>query len=194
MLPDSILSKFTFMGCLFATGLALGGYGGFQWATSMADAELADQREAALLGRLELAHYNAELQSRIQAHGEKIASELDQTRTQLSEARVQLSRSVSRVTTHYKASPNAASQPLPAAVFTAGFVSVWNNALAMPTAGNQQATASITDAASACDSADCLLASSITQADILTNHIDNSLRCSAIEAQLNQLINWHEGQ
>ncbi|MFC7419362.1 hypothetical protein ACFQNF_05665 [Iodobacter arcticus] len=194
MLPDSIFSKFAFMGYLFATGIALGGYGGFQWATSMADAELADQREAALLGRLELAHYNAELQSRIQAHGEKLASELDQTRAQLNEARVQLSRSVSRVTTIYKASPNAAPQPLPAAVFTTGFVRVWNSALAMPATSDQQTTTNIADAASACDSADCLLASSITQADILTNHIDNALRCQSIEAQLNQLINWHEGQ
>jgi hypothetical protein len=194
MLPDSIFSKFAFMGYLFATGLALGGYGGWSWASSRADAELAEQRDQALLDRLAIAQQMLEQQQQVQTFGEKIASELDQTRTQLNEARVQLSRSVSRVTTIYKASPDAAPQPLPAAVFTAGFVRVWNSALAMPATSDQQATTNIADAASACDSADCLLASSFTQADILTNHIDNALRCSAIEAQLNQLINWHEGQ
>lgn len=194
MLPDSIFSKFAFMGYLFATGLALGGYGGWSWASSRADAELAEQRDQALLDRLAVAHRMLEQQQQVQTFGEKLATELDQTRAQLSEARVQLSRSVSRVTTVYKTSPGAAPQPLPAAVFTTGFVSVWNSALAMPATSDQQATTNIADAASHCNTTDCLLASSITQADILTNHIDNSLRCSAIEAQLNQLINWHEGQ
>jgi hypothetical protein len=194
MLPDSIFSKFAFMGYLFATGLALGGYGGWSWTSSRADAELAEQRDQALLDRLAVAHRMLDQQQKVQAFGEKLAAELDQTRAQLNEARVQLSRSVSRVTTIYKASPNAAPQLLPAAVFTTGFVSVWNNALTVPAARDQQTPANITDAASSCDSADCLLASSFTQADILTNHIDNALRCSAIEAQLNQLINWHEGQ
>ncbi|PHV02803.1 hypothetical protein [Iodobacter sp. BJB302] len=194
MLPDSILSKLLLMGGLFAAGLALGGAGGWSWASSRADAEFAEQRDQALLDRLAGANRMLEQQQQAQAFGEKLATELDQTRAQLSEARVQLSRSVSRVTTIYKASPSAAPVPLPAAVFTTGFVRLWNSALGVPAASDQQTTASLTDAASACDSADCLLASGVTQPDILTNHIDNALRCSTIEAQLNQLINWHEQQ
>lgn len=109
----------------------------------------------------------------------------------LAEQRVQLARKVPHVTTVYRPAPDAAPQPLPACVFTAGFVRDWNSALGLPEAGGTAENAD--QQASETESSDGLDASAVTQADILSNHIDNAIRCRAIENQLTGLIDWHKG-
>ncbi|MCS5516192.1 hypothetical protein NWF32_17130 [Pseudomonas qingdaonensis] len=100
-------------------------------------------------------------------------------------------------TCHKPLSPRLgrASEPLPPADFTAGFIRVWNSALfgtASPVAvPATDSTTGRTDAAgTGAGAADDLIAG-ITRADLLSNHVRNSRRYAGCRAQLNKLIEWN---
>ncbi|WP_288843431.1 hypothetical protein [uncultured Deefgea sp.] len=179
---------------VFTGGAAVGGAAAWDWASSRSDKEIAtikaDHQQAVIAGlsEAEIARDGAILR------GNALSIELAHVRNNLAESRVQLSRNVPNVTTIYRPAPKAAARPLPACIFTAGFVRDWNTALGVPTEpkANQSASGT-TDPASQSNATDGLDASDINQADILTNHIDNANRCQIIESQLNQLIDWHTG-
>lgn len=108
-----------------------------------------------------------------------------------------LRQEIDYVTTHYRQSPAAAPELLPACIFTNGFVSVYNGAIsdgstttATVPAADPAAGANTT--ASAATTADALQPSDIKQRDILHHITGYGSRCQSIEAQLNQLLDYLE--
>lgn len=191
---------------LTVAGLAINhsaGYdAGFAAAKDKGDAALAEQKrereserrlaaeQAAKALKVEADKLLAE-----QARGNQLAAELGAKKDELRTVTDKLSGEVQRVTTLYRRTLDAQLEPLPAAVFTVGFVRVWNSALfgtaspvAMPSPG---ATSGRTDATSVgAGAADGLIAG-ITRADLLSNHVRNSERYAGCRAQLNKLIEWN---
>lgn len=111
-----------------------------------------------------------------------------------------LKKEIDYVTTHYRAGPTAEPKPLPACIFTTGFVGVYNSAIGakpdiattMPTASATQRTTAAADTTATINSADALQPSGVGQADILQHLTGYGGRCLAIEAQLNGLIDYLE--
>ncbi|SEC23538.1 hypothetical protein SAMN05216178_3927 [Pseudomonas saponiphila] len=101
-----------------------------------------------------------------------------------------LNGEIARVTTLYRRTLKSAPEPLPAAVFTAGFVRVWNTAngisASVPSQQAASGAAAPTDGAGAADSLD----SGVTQALVLGNQVRNGELHSTCRAQLNRLIDW----
>ena len=156
--------------------------GGSAWVgySYRADADQAAQEKAELVHAQQLAA--------LQAKGEALQSKFDSARAQTVVEYRDVIKEVPRVTTVYRSAPGAAAQPLPACVFTRGFVSVWNRALdpGVPAAAaGAAAPAADTNAADDLDSG-------ATRGDVLRNHVDNAASCTAVRQQLNALIDWHE--
>lgn len=130
-----------------------------------------------------------------QAYGNQLAADLVAKRDELRTVTDKLTGEIQRVTTLYRRAVDAQPESLPPAVFTVGFVRVWNSALfgtaaavAVPASGS---TSSGTDAAGAgAGAADDLIAG-VTRADLLANQIRNGEGYSACRAQLKKLIEWN---
>lgn len=111
-----------------------------------------------------------------------------------------LREEIDYVTTHYRAGSTAAPTPLPACIFTTGFVGVYNSAIGakpditgtMPAVGTTQRTAAAASTTTAISTPDALQPSGVRQADILQHLTGYGARCLAIEAQLNGLIDYVE--
>lgn len=114
-----------------------------------------------------------------------------------------LLQEIDYVTTHYRKNAAAQPKPLPACIFTNGFVGVYNGAIApdstainVPTntvatrANTAPSTSAVTESATAEASAAPLQPSAIGQRDILQHITQYGSRCQAIEAQLNQLLDY----
>lgn len=192
MLPLNLLLNRWTVGIALAVGCAgIGAYQGYQWGRAHGDTLLAAQdkkHSEQMLAQLQARE--SDLKAAIQIRDD-LTLALSLANADLAEKRVQLSRKVSHVTTVYRPAPDAAPQPLPACVFTTGFVREWNTALGLPEAG--ATTEGANQQANEAQGADGLDPSAVTQADILNNHIDNAFRCRAIENQLTALIDWHTG-
>lgn len=121
-------------------------------------------------------------------------------RQALAERARALEEEIDYVTTYYRSGPTAEPEPLPACIFTHGFVGVYNSAIGakhditatMPTAGATQRTTAAADTTAAINSPDALQPSGVGQADILQHLTGYGTRCLAIEAQLNGLIDYLE--
>ncbi len=130
-----------------------------------------------------------------QAYGNQLAADLVAKRDELRTVTDKLTGEIQRVTTLYRRALDAQAEPLPPALFTVGFVRVWNSALfgttaavAVPSSGIASSGA---DAAGAgAGAADDLIAG-ITRADLLANQIRNGEGYSACRAQLKKLIEWN---
>lgn len=132
-----------------------------------------------------------------QAYGNQLAADLVAKRDELRTVTDKLTGEIQRVTTLYRRALDAQPEPLPPAVFTVGFVRVWNSALfgtataaagAVPPTGT---TSSGIDAAAAKASAADDLIAGVTRADLLANQIRNGEGYAACRAQLTQLIEWN---
>lgn len=130
-----------------------------------------------------------------QAYGNQLAADLVAKREELRAVTDKLTGEIQRVTTLYRRALDAQPEPLPPALFTVGFVRVWNSALfgttaavAMPSSGS---TSSGADAASSGPSAADDLIAGVTRADLLANQIRNGEGYAACRAQLTQLIEWN---
>lgn len=110
-----------------------------------------------------------------------------------------LRQEIDYVTTLYQKSLDAEPEPLPACIFTNGFVSVYNGAISddgnsiatMPAASSAGGTDTTASRATA---ADALQPSGINQRDILHHITGYGSRCQAIETQLNGLIDYLENE
>ncbi len=130
-----------------------------------------------------------------QAYGNQLAADLVAKRDELRTVTDKLNGEIQRVTTLYRRALDVQAEPLPPALFTVGFVRVWNSALsgttatvAVPSSGT---TPSGADAAGAgAGAADDLIAG-VTRADLLANQIRNGEGYSACRAQLKKLIEWN---
>lgn len=125
--------------------------------------------------------------------GDLLATQLSDAKESFRKNTDQLKGEIARVTTLYRRTLESAPEPLPAGVFTVGFVRVWNNAngigTAVPAQQTRQATSGIAtspDGAGAADSLD----SGVTQPLVLANQIRNGELHSSCRVQLNRLIDW----
>lgn len=175
---------------------------GFALAKAQGDAALAEQAkkheadmrslaEAAAIGLRKAA--DDLLAS--QARGNQLAAELIARRDELRTVTNKLNGEIQRVTTLYRRALDAQPEPQPPAVFTVGFVRVWNSALfgttaaiAVPATGP---TTSGADAPPAGASAADDLIAGVTRADLLANHVRNGEDYSSCRDQLKKLIEWN---
>ncbi|WP_336331625.1 DNA-packaging protein [Pseudomonas putida] len=130
-----------------------------------------------------------------QAFGNQLAAEAVARRDELRAVTDKLTGEIQRVTTLYRRALDAQLEPLPPALFTAGFVRVWNSALfgtaaavAVPSSGSTSSGADAT--AAGASAADDLIAG-VTRADLLANHIRNGEGYTGCRAQLTKLIKWN---
>jgi hypothetical protein len=125
-----------------------------------------------------------------QAKGNQLASQLADTKDLLRKTTDTLTGEIVRVTSLYRPILGAQLEPLPVAVFTTGFVRVWNNAsgvsTAMPTPNSASGTAASPSGTGAVDDLD----SGLGQAQLLANHVRNAELHGICRAQLNHLIDW----
>lgn len=125
-----------------------------------------------------------------QVKGNQLASQLADTKDNLRKKTEKLTGEIARVTTLYRRALDAQPETLPAAVFTTGFVRVWNTAngisTAMPTPDSSSGIAASAGSSGTADDLD----SGVGQAQVLTNQVRNAELHSACRAQLNNLIDW----
>lgn len=125
--------------------------------------------------------------------GDLLATQLADAKESFRKNTDQLMGEIARVTTLYRRTLESAPEPLPAGVFTVGFVRVWNNAngigTAVPAQQARQTASGIAtspDGTGAADSLD----SGVTQPLVLANQIRNGELHSSCRASLNRLIDW----
>ncbi|BAV74129.1 hypothetical protein PCAU_1920 [Pseudomonas chlororaphis subsp. aurantiaca] len=166
---------------------------GFAQAKANGEAEIASLREAhALEKQAATARALDDLQAE-QAKGRQLASQLADVRDNLRKTTDKLTGEITHVTKLYRRFIDAQPEPLPACVFTTGFVRVWNAAngvstasTAMPAPDTTSGTAAPSSGAGAADELD----SGIGQAQILFNQVRNGEQYGACRAQLNRMIDW----
>ncbi|MCE0999405.1 DNA-packaging protein [Pseudomonas sp. NMI1173_11] len=132
-----------------------------------------------------------------QTYGNQLAADLVAKRDELRTVTEKLNGDIKRVTTLYRRALDAQPEALPPALFTVGFVRVWNSALfgaattatvAVPSSGS---TTSGADAAPSGSSAPDDLIAGVTSADLLANQIRNGEGYADCRAQLTKLITWN---
>jgi len=125
-----------------------------------------------------------------------------QEQKQATELRKQaLKEEVQYVTQNWIAPGKTAPQPLPACVFTDGFVRVYNQSITansiaagVPAAAYSPGTQSQAGTAATVKASSDLQLSNLERADILQHITSYGARCQDIESQLNQLLDYLEQQ
>lgn len=132
-----------------------------------------------------------------QAFGNKLAADLVAKRDELRTVTEKLNGEIQRVTTLYRRALDAQPEALPPALFTAGFVRVWNSALFGTTAATAVAVPATAPASSGtvatptgAGAADDLIAG-VTRADLLANQVRNGESYAVCRDQLTKLIEWN---
>jgi len=125
--------------------------------------------------------------------GNGLAQQLADQKDVLRRTTEKLNKEIANVTTNYRRALDAQLEPLPPAVFTNGFVRVWNSALGTASASTMQASTGTSGLAASAGGARTTdsLDSGLTQAALLFNHTRNGERAAACRAQLNHLIDWN---
>ena len=127
-----------------------------------------------------------------QRKGNELASQLADTKETLRQTTDRLTGDITRVTKLYRKALDAKPEPLPVAVFTTGFVRVWNTANGfastpdMQTPNGSGRTPAPASGTGTVDDLD----SGVTQEQLLTNQVRNGERYGICRAQLARLINW----
>ncbi|MGK4344013.1 DNA-packaging protein [Ectopseudomonas oleovorans] len=125
-----------------------------------------------------------------QARNDKLASDLAEQQRQHRKTTDYLTGEIARVADLYREALDAPPKPLPACVFTAGFVRVWDEATgarapaALSAAADPERTAAQVARARAAEQLD----SGISQAALLGHHIQYAEQCRNTAAQLDALI------
>lgn len=185
---------------LLAIGLAGGGYyegwsqrGDHETAVAAKAKEKADAEKLAAVEKAAKARED-ELKAAMskaedeRKRGDLLAMDLEESKRRVRTVTVEVIKEVPTVTTVYKEAPDAPAKAIPDAIFTVGFVRLYDRALAgelLP-----EATSKLADEAGGAD----LLRSGLTQAQLLNNHADNAGKAAECRKQLNKLIDWHEGK
>ncbi|MBN3968530.1 DNA-packaging protein [Pseudomonas gregormendelii] len=152
--------------------------------------EIDEERLA--LAREALAKAQADAQSLLEQikRGDDLASQLTTTKQELRRNTDKLNGEIERVTTLYRRALDAPPEPLPVAVFTTGFVRVWNESLNPLAMHGSQPTSGATTFAGNTGAADDL-DSGITPAVLLSNQVRNSEKHASCRAQLTSLIEYY---
>lgn len=171
---------------------------GFALATANGDRAVAELRDTFAREKLSLAQAATAAANKAvadqraeQVKGNQLASQLADTKERLRKTTDQLTGEIARVITRYRRALDAPPEPLPVAVFTTGFVRVWNSAngispTAVPTPSNASRTAAPPSGTGSADDLD----SGVSQAQVLTNQVRNGELHGTCRAQLNNLIDW----
>ncbi|WP_339429491.1 DNA-packaging protein [Pseudomonas taetrolens] len=173
---------------------------GHALAKSAGDEALAELREAHAMEKTEAAEARtaAALKANTilraeQARGSQLAVLLADTKINLRKTTDQLTGEISRVTKLYRRALDAQPEPLPVAVFTTGFVRVWNTANGIsatnPTVPAPSSTIRIASPPGGTGAPDDL-DSGLSQNQLLTNQVRNAELHGICRAQLNGLIDW----
>lgn len=165
---------------------------GYAVAKAEGDKALAERDRAHAQASTDAANKAVEDLRTEQARGNQLARQLADTRDNLRKTTDQLTGEIAHVTKLYRRSLDAQPEPLPVAVFTNGFVRVWNSAngittgTAVPSPGNPSGTAAAPSRTEAADDLD----SGLGQAQLLANQVRNGELHNTCRAQLNRLIDW----
>lgn len=126
-----------------------------------------------------------------QARNDQLAADLADQQRLHRKTTDRLSGEIARVNDLYRSALDAAPEPLPHCVFTAGFVRVWDEATgaAVPATDPGRAAAQGPDAVAAEQ-----LDSGISQRDLLTHHVRYAEQCRNTAAQLDALIDAVQGK
>jgi hypothetical protein len=163
---------------------------GFRVAKAEGDKALSDYRtgiESDARKAAETAALNLATEAK---RGDSLAAQLVAKNIELRKHTEQLNGEIARVTTLYRRALDTPPEPLPAVVFTTGFVRVWNSAISPDAVLPGKSTGDVVASAGGAGAAD-QLASGITQRDLLTNHVRNSEKYASCRAQLKSLIEWN---
>lgn len=163
---------------LLAIGLAAGGY--------EAGWDKRGDHEAAIALKVERAAAIA-LKAETE-RADKLADELALEQQNIKTVTIETIKEVPVVTTVYKESPNAPAQPIPDAIYTAGFVRLWNESYSA--IARRPSASEPVDPSREAD----LVRAKVSTGDILTNHIDNAGKHASCYAQLNKLIDFELGR
>ena len=122
--------------------------------------------------------------------GDELAAKLDREKGEIRVEIREVVKLIPQVTTVYRDRPGDALKPIPPAIYTRGYVGLWNDALG---ASERRAAAATGGAAGATEATDPTRAE-IDSSDLAANHAANAEICRDTRAQLNALIDWHEKQ
>lgn len=170
-LPWVILAAVLLLGSLL-------GWSFYEGWSMRGDREAANQLEAVRAWQAKL---DAE-----RVRGDKLAGELELEKRNIKTRIVEVVKEIPKVTTVYVEKPGEAPKTIPPAVYTTGYVRLWNNALT----GLPVATSEPVGSTGGSD----LARSNIDSPDLLTNHAINASKYAECRAELNKLIDWHQGK
>jgi len=175
----------------YDAGYALAKSEGARALASLKEAHAAEKQSAAEAATSVAQQANVELLKE-QARNDQLAGQLSDTKENLRQTTDRLKGDIARATTLYRRALDAKPEPLPVAVFTTGFVRVWNTANGIttnPTVQTPNSSGRTPAPASGPGTADDL-DSGLTQEQLLTNQVRNGERYGTCRAQLKSLINW----
>lgn len=168
------------------------GYGKAQTEGALALEKLRGEHQEQELARAQAAEASAKdavkrLQEE-QARNDKLASDLAEQQRQNRKTTDYLTGEIARVADLYREALDAPPKPLPACVFTAGWVRVYDEAIgaraAVPAAADSGRAAAQGAEARAAEQLD----SGLSQAALLGHHIQYAEQCRNTAAQLDALI------
>lgn len=128
-----------------------------------------------------------------QSRNDKLATELADKQRNYRQTTDQLIGEIARVNDLYRKALDAEPEPVPACVFTAGFVRVWDEATGAATPMLAAADTGRVAAQSAESRAAEQLDSGISQRDVLAHHVHYAEQCRNTSAQLDALIDAVQG-
>ncbi len=167
---------------------------GHEGAAAQGEAALAQLKlQHALDRELDAADYATRRQEMMLV-AFKLADDLQAARDAHAADKAAANARISHVTTHYRPALDAPAVPLPACVFTTGFVRVYDASIGVPEpVAAADPDAGSDEAPGATDPTE-ELGSGITQADILQHIGAYGQRCRDIESQLNTVLDAVERQ
>ena len=168
------------------------GYGAAQTEGALALEKLRGEHQEQELARAQAAEASAKAAAKRlqdeQARNDKLASDLAEQQRQHRKTTDYLTGEIARVADLYREALDAPPKPLPACVFTAGWVRVYDEAIgaraAVPAAADSGRAAAQGAEARAAEQLD----SGLSQAALLGHHIRYAEQCRNTAAQLDALI------
>lgn len=185
---------------LVATALAevyRTGYAQAQTEGALALEQLRGEQQARELARAQATAADAKAAAKRlqaeQARNDKLAADLAEQQRQHRTTTDRLTGEIARVNDLYREALDAPPKPLPACVFTAGWVRVYDQATgaraAVPAPANSGRAAAQIEAGRAAEQLD----SGLSQSAVLAHHVRYAEQCRSTAAQLDALIDAVEG-
>lgn len=166
------------LGCVVLFGALMGGAYYEGW-TMRGDREAAKELQA-----------QQAMQKQIddqRARGDQLAADLEKEKQNIKTVTIEVVKEVPKVVTKYVEKKGEAPKAIPPAIYTNGFVGLWNDSLS----ARMPVSASGPDGAAGGSD---IVRARIDSADILTNHAVNASQYAECRAQLNKLIDFEQAR